>query len=362
MIKSVLFSLSFLLLANFSFAEDGYRLWLRYDKVDNPGLLQQYRNQITSINFSASSATLDAAKKELLNGLEGLLGKKTVLNNQINAGTILIASPNFSKKDISVEELLKRIPSLRVEDDYEKLGNDGFMIQSILIDKKPITYITAKTDIGILYAVFHFLRLLQMQQPINNLNITSVPKIQNRILNHWDNLNRYVERGYAGISIFNWHTLPDYIDQRYIDYARANASLGINGTVLTNVNANAMVLTKPYLKKVAALANVFRPYGIRVYLTARFSAPIETRGLKTADPLDAQVQNWWKQKVEEIYSYIPDFGGFVVKANSEGQPGPQNYGRTHADGANMFAEALAPHQGIVMWRASYTNARHITMP
>jgi alpha-glucuronidase len=151
--------------------------------------------------------------------------------------------------------------------------------------------------------------------------------------------------------LWNWHTLPDYLDKRYKDYARANASIGINGTVLTNVNANATVLTRSYLEKVAALANVFRPYGIKVYLTARFSAPVEMGGLKTADPLDPQVQQWWKDKINDIYSLIPDFGGFLVKANSEGQPGPQNYGRTHADGANMLADAVAPHNGIVIWRA-----------
>ncbi|HEY1113904.1 MAG TPA: alpha-glucuronidase, partial [Chitinophagaceae bacterium] len=138
---------------------------------------------------------------------------------------------------------------------------------------------------------------------------------------------------------------------RYIDYARANASIGINGTVLTNVNANALVLTEPYLQKVAALANVFRPYGIKVYLTARFSAPIEIGGLKTADPLDTAVQGWWKRKTAEVYRLIPDFGGFLVKANSEGQPGPQNYGRNHAEGANMLADAVEPFGGIVMWRA-----------
>jgi alpha-glucuronidase len=153
------------------------------------------------------------------------------------------------------------------------------------------------------------------------------------------------------LSIWNWHTLPDFIDQRYIDYARANASIGINGTVLTNVNANSLVLTKEYLIKVKALADVFRPYGIKVYLTARFSSPIEIGNLKTADPLEPQVQQWWKQKADEIYSYIPDFGGFLVKANSEGQPGPQNYGRTHADGANMLADAVASHNGVVIWRA-----------
>jgi alpha-glucuronidase len=192
---------------------------------------------------------------------------------------------------------------------------------------------------------------MQTEQSIINLNIISSPKLKLRLLNHWDNLNRTVERGYAGFSIWNWHTLPDYIDKRYIDYARANASVGINGTVLTNVNANATILTKSYLEKVKALADAFRPYGIKVYLTARFSAPIEIGGLKTADPLNDTVQQWWKNKVKEIYSVIPDFGGFLVKANSEGQPGPQDYKRTHADGANMLADAVAPFNGIIMWRA-----------
>ncbi|MGB5460264.1 MAG: alpha-glucuronidase, partial [Eudoraea sp.] len=168
---------------------------------------------------------------------------------------------------------------------------------------------------------------------------------------HWDNLDRTIERGYAGFSLWNWQKLPKYIDQRYKDYARANASIGINATVLTNVNANALVLTSAYLEKVAALADVFRPYGIKVYLTARFSAPIEIGELNTADPLDKDVIEWWNNKVTEVYKYIPDFGGFLVKANSEGQPGPQNYGRTHVDGANMLATALKPFDGLVIWRA-----------
>jgi alpha-glucuronidase len=160
-----------------------------------------------------------------------------------------------------------------------------------------------------------------------------------------------VERGYAGFSLWDWHKLPDYLDPRYTDYARANASLGINGSVLTNVNANALVLTPLYLEKAAALADVFRPYGIRVYLTARFSAPVEIGGLETADPLKPEVREWWALKVAEVYEAIPDFGGFLVKAHSEGQPGPQDYGRSHADGANTLAEALAPYGGVVMWRA-----------
>ena len=213
------------------------------------------------------------------------------------------------------------------------------------------TLIIANTNSGLLYGTFHFIRQLQQQKNIKNLEIVDNPKVDLRVLNHWDNLDRSVERGYAGFSIWNWHTLPDFIDQRYIDYARANASIGINGTVLTNVNSNALILTPLYLDKVKALAEVFRPYGIKVYLTARFSAPIEIGGLDTADPLDPKVINWWKTKTAEIYKLIPDFGGFLVKANSEGQPGPQNYGRTHLDGANMMASILKPHNGVVMWRA-----------
>jgi alpha-glucuronidase len=193
--------------------------------------------------------------------------------------------------------------------------------------------------------------MLKTQKNIEEVSVVSKPRIQHRVLNHWDNLDRTVERGYAGFSIWDWHKLPDYIKPRYKDYARANASIGINGTVLTNVNANSDVLTPQYLEKVAALADVFRPYGIKVYLTARFSAPVEIGGLETADPLEPAVVSWWKNKVDEIYEYIPDFGGFLVKANSEGQPGPQDYGRSHAVGANMLADALAPHDGIVMWRA-----------
>ena len=343
--KKILF-FHLLFIAAVACGEDGYTLWLRYNKVDDPVLLQQYRSKINSIQFTGNSLTLAVAKKEMLNGLEGLLAipiadKKTISDRSIVTGTPLTST--FIRSFLS-------------EGNFN-LGKEGFVISTKKTDQKNIIIIAANSDVGVLYGVFQLLRLLQTHQSIEKLSIVSIPKIQNRVLDHWDNLNRTVERGYAGASIWNWYLLPGYIDNRYIDYARANASIGINGTVLTNVNANAMVLTKPYLEKVAALANVFRPYGIKVYLTARFSAPMEIGGLKTADPLDAEVQNWWKQKCDEIYSYIPDFGGFVIKANSEGQPGPQNYGRTHADGANMFADALAPHHGIVMWRAFVYDAR-----
>jgi alpha-glucuronidase len=323
-------------------AEDGYQLWLRYNAIDNAGLLQQYRQQITGIVCNTTTNVLQAANKELITGLEGLLAKKISIQSTATNGSVVAGTPDH----------YPFIRSLVADTSLSRLGNEGFIIRTTATPQhKKIILITSNTDAGILYGVFHFLRLLQTHQSLNELSITSVPRIQLRMLNHWDNLNRTVERGYAGCSIWDWQRLPGFIDHRYIDYARANASIGINGTVLTNVNANAVVLTEPWLKKVAALADVFRAYHIKVYLTARFSAPVEMGGLKTADPLDSAVRNWWKQKADEIYTYIPDFGGFLVKANSEGQPGPQNYGRTHADGANMLADALAPHHGIVMWRA-----------
>ncbi len=202
----------------------------------------------------------------------------------------------------------------------DQINDDGFVIHSTSVRGEPATVIAANTDQGVLYGVYHFLRLIQTQQPIDDLALVQSPRIERRVLNHWDNLDRTVERGYAGFSLWEWHKLPDYLNPRYIDYARANASLGINGTVLTNVNADATVLMPRYLDKVKALADLFRPYGIRVYLTARFSAPMEIGGLETADPLDPDVRAWWQSKVDEIYERIPDFGGFLVKANSEGSP------------------------------------------
>ncbi len=243
------------------------------------------------------------------------------------------------------------LSTIRFEGALQNIGEEGFIIRTMIVNGKNATVIAANKDAGVLYGVFHFLRMLQNQQDIKKLKIESVPKIKLRVLNHWDNLDRSVERGYAGSSLWDWHKLPDYVDPRYTDYARANASIGINGSVVTNVNANALILTPAYLKKVAALANVFRPYGIKIYLTARFSAPMELGGLKTADPLNPQVKQWWKDRAKEIYQLIPDFGGFVVKANSEGQPGPQNYKRSHADGANMLAEAVQSFGGVVIWRA-----------
>ncbi|GAC1373055.1 MAG: alpha-glucuronidase family glycosyl hydrolase [Hymenobacter sp.] len=211
--------------------------------------------------------------------------------------------------------------------------------------------VTGRSGAGVLYGVFALLRHLQTRQPVANLSLASSPRIQYRLLNHWDNSNGTVERGYAGSSIWKWAELPERLDPRYTDYARANASIGINGVAINNVNASARYLTPEYLRKVAAVAGVFRRYGIRVYLSVFWAAPKVIGGLNTSDPLDPQVRQWWAAKTEAIYQAIPDFGGFLVKANSEGEPGPQDYGRTHADGANMLATALGPHEGVVLWRA-----------
>lgn len=336
-----LFLLLFILLAYPSIAEDGYRLWQRYEQVKDQRLLEDYRKALEEVVVFGNSPTVDIIKSELEQGLGGLLGVTFSIKDKSDKHGLIVGTPANSKL----------IASLKLGNKLTDLGEEGYLILTKKDKKKNLIIVAANTDIGMLYGSFHFLRLIQTYEDISNLSIASQPKIQHRILNHWDNLDRTVERGYAGFSLWDWHKLPDYIDERYLDYARANASIGINGTVLTNVNANALILTEQWLTKVAALADAFRPYGIRVYLTARFSAPIEIGGLKTADPLDPEVNQWWKEKANEIYSHIPDFGGFLVKADSEGQPGPHNYNRTHAEGANMLADALADHGGIVMWRA-----------
>lgn len=323
-------------------ADDGYRLWLKYDLITDAGYLEKCREATRSVLFSATTETEIAAREELIRGITGLTGKRPEITDSFSHNGTIIAGLLTTSSSVTM-----LLPGM----DTTMTGEEGYIIRTATYHGRRVTVIAAGTDRGLLYGVFGYLRLLQVGDLTANVDIVSRPVIKLRLLNHWDNLDGTVERGYAGGSLWNWHLLPDYIYPRYSDYARANASVGINGTVLTNVNADALVLTRPYLQKVAALADVFRPYGIRVYLTARFSAPEETGALDTSDPLDPQVIKWWNKKAAEIYSLIPDFGGFLVKANSEGQPGPQNYGRTHCDGANMLADALAPYNGVVMWRA-----------
>jgi len=292
-------------LAFFLKAEDGHQLWLRA-KSTAP----------IKVECKTRSATLDIAVNELQKGWQGKSGATVTLT-------------------VKPDKLIK---------------GDGFRISE--------NEIQANTEAGILYGVFELLRLQQTGQPVRT-EINN-PSYERRILNHWDNLNGTIERGYAGLSIFwrkgeNALTITEADKALWQEYARANASIGINGSVLNNVNASRQILTAEYLTRVKDIAVVLRPFGIKTYLSVNFSSPALIGGLNTSDPLNPEVVKWWNDKVREIYTLIPDFGGFLVKANSEGQPGPQDFGRTHADGANMLADALKPFGGIVMWRAFVYN-------
>lgn len=301
MFKYILFFATLLTIPGPSMADDGSKLWLRYKTIDQ-------KNKYAVL--AKDHPTVRVAKAEL---------------NQHWDGSIVRLNLNPKLKQLK----------------------DGYTISS---NKNEIV-ISAKENIGLLYGVYHLLRLQHAKQQLAGLAIKEIPSYDIRILNHWDNLNRTVERGYAGLSLWKWDELPGKISPRYEQYARANASIGINSVVLNNVNASPDILKPEYLKKVKAIADVFRPYGIKVFLSVNFSSPKVLGNTPNSDPKERVVKSWWEAKTTEIYKLIPDFGGFLVKANSEGQPGPQDYGRTHADGANMLADALAPHQGTVMWRA-----------
>lgn len=295
-------SVCFLSLALTLWAEDGSRLWLRQTPVNQ-----------ASVCCLVTSPTLTVAREEL-----AALWKGGEVDLQLCA-----------------------------DETHRRLGKEGYTIRT----SEGKTVLEAATEQGLLYATYHLLRLQAEGADCTRLDIQEKPAFDIRVLNHWDNLDGTIERGYAGRSLWKWEELTDSVSARYRGYARANASVGINGTVLNNVNASPEILSADYLQKVRKLADVFRPYGIKVYLSVNFASPMKLGGLSTADPLDEEVARWWEEKVQEIYGLIPDFGGFLVKANSEGQPGPCDYGRTHAEGANMLAEALKPYGGIVMWRA-----------
>lgn len=318
--------------------EDGAALWLRYPELPVPMRKAEYQAAFVNVVGAGASETLSVAQSELLAGLSGLLGTSVVAATDVAAGSVLIGT-------IAQEA----IGALGLEADVASLGPEGYWVGRVDRDGGKVTVVTGNSDLGVLYGTYALLRHLQMHGPLEALTLQSSPKVQHRLLNHWDNLDGTVERGYAGPSIWDWASLPGTVSQRYIDYARACASVGINGTVLTNVNAthgiNANMWTDraQYFPKVQALADAFRPYGIRVYLTAPFNAA------GNANPNDPTTRMWWKDRLDELYALIPDFGGLLIKASSEGQPGPSD-GATHADGANMLAEAIGD-RGIVLWRA-----------
>jgi alpha-glucuronidase len=335
LIRGALLTLALLAASSaMALADDGYDLWLRYKPIE-ARWLAPYRAANTVLVTGAASPTLEAARDELVRGLSGLLGRPQ-MTGAMAAGALVIGTPKSSPI----------VAALHL--DLSGAGDEGYVIRSVEGPKAIV--IAGNSDVGVLHGAYAYLRLLQTRQPLTNLVIADTPKTKLRLLDHWDNLNRTSERSYSGLSLWNWAQLPA-LEQRYTDYARANASIGINGTVLNNVNADLRIFGPQYLPKVAALAGAFRPYGIKVYLSVLSTAPIQLGGLKTADPLDPGVAAWWKAEADTIYKAIPDFGGFLVKANSEGLPGPQDYGRTQADGANVMARALAPHGGVVIWRA-----------
>ena len=322
--------------------EDGYRLWMRYDPVADAGRRAEYRRMAAGLVVQEGSATGRVIRSELASGLSGLTGAAVAAADGPSAagGTVVVGTPAGSPW----------VKALNWDADLAPLGDEGFVIRSATVGGRPATVVASRGKLGLLYGAFELLRLMQTGSPVTGLNVSERPRLHLRLLDHWDNPNGTVERGYAGRSIWQWADLPGKVDPRYTDYARADASVGINGAVLNNVNAKPEQLDADYLRKAAAIADALRPYGVRVYLSANFAAPKALGGLTTADPLDPAVAAWWKAKADEIYGLIPDFGGFLVKANSEGQPGPRDYHRTHADGANCLADALAPHGGVLMWR------------
>lgn len=314
---------------------DGSQLWLG----------KQYANSCQVISQLPDDATAKIAKQELENNWRG----KNV--------------------ELKIDKALNLGEGYNI---YARPAQQGDNIQYEAT-------ITASNPIGLLYGAYELIRLQNtdayntgsgnQQNFCKAIDETEKPQVGLRILNHWDNLDGSIERGYAGKSIFKWEeiklgkngkggSISKSLHDRLITYARANASLGINGSVLNNVNASPKMMTAEYINKVKIIANILRPYGIRVYLSINFASPMALGYTKTADPLDKKVQQWWKKKAKEIYATIPDFGGFLVKANSEGQPGPGDYHRTHADGANMLADAVKPYGGIIMWRSFVYGANH----
>ena len=333
--KYLIFLFTVLTSLHVSAQSDGSQLWLG----------KQYANSCQVISQLPDDATAKIAKQELEN--------------------------NWRGKNVE----LKIDKALNLGEGYNLYARPAQQGDNIQYEAT----ITASNPIGLLYGAYELIRLQNtdayntgsgnQQNYSKAIDETEKPQVGLRILNHWDNLDGSIERGYAGKSIFKWEeiklgkngkggSISKSLHDRLITYARANASLGINGSVLNNVNASPKMMTAEYINKVKVIANILRPYGIRVYLSINFASPMALGYTKTADPLDKKVQQWWKKKAKEIYATIPDFGGFLVKANSEGQPGPGDYHRTHADGANMLADAVKPYGGIIMWRSFVYGANH----
>jgi len=330
-------------------AEDGYELWLRYRPEPDAARRVEYAARLGGGVVAPERAVIAAARAELERALPVIAPAAAGPRGMIFLGTRTDHSAIFAL--VSTGELAP-------------LGDEGFVLRAGKWQGHDAVVIAGNTDRGVLHGAFALLRHLQLGRPLDGLAVADAPRVRERIANHWDNPVRTnafrdesIERGYAGESFFVWSELPDRIDPRLQDWARLLAAMGLNGVMINNVNTAKRglegwrLLTPEYLPKLAAMAGVLRPYGVRLYVSVNFFSPVLIEKLPSADPIDPAVQHWWQTKADEIYAAIPDFGGFLVKADSEGEPGPMKYGRSHADGANMIAAALAPHGGSLHWRA-----------
>ncbi|GAE29725.1 alpha-glucuronidase family glycosyl hydrolase [Halalkalibacter hemicellulosilyticus] len=322
-----------------------YKSWLQYDAIKDVKKQDKLAEWCQNIALYDQSLQVKSAKEELVRGLTSIVGIKPQISNSVNHAIVLSTRETLPKEAIHIE-------AQRLED----LNDEGFIIESDLQTKS--VYLVGNSPTGVLYAVFRFLRDIQRDQEIHSFNVIDRPRNQIRMMNQWDNMDGSIERGYAGQSIFYKDNEFRKDLERVKDYARLLASVGINAISINNVNVfevETHLITKRFLPDVAEVADVFRAYGIKTFLSINYASPIQIGNLATADPLDEQVKAWWKAKAQEIYDFIPDFGGFVVKADSEHRPGPFSYGRDHADGSNMLAEALEPFNGIVIWRCFVYN-------
>lgn len=329
--------------------ENSYNCWLQYKQIDDQRWRDHYLPYCLNLAFIGESSILESASNEMAYGIESMLEEEPTISTALsNDSTIILGT----YENIKLEDY--DIPSNALE----KLNEDGYLIKSVNQGKRERIVVIGKSDKGVLYGSFHLLRFIQTRKPIDNLNLADAPKNQIRMLNQWDNMDGSIERGYSGESIFyNNNTFTEDLN-RIRDYARMLSSVGINAISINNVNVwkvETNLITSELLPKVQDVAYIFRSYGIQTFLSINYASPIEIGNLTTADPLDLHVQQWWQDKVCEIYNYIPDFGGFIVKADSEHRPGPFSYDRDHAEGANVLAEALRPFNGIVVWRCFVYN-------
>ncbi|MGB4177677.1 MAG: alpha-glucuronidase family glycosyl hydrolase, partial [Halanaerobiales bacterium] len=328
---------------------NAYKCWLTYRRLEDEALLQEYQGKFKKILVAGKSPVMISIREELQAGLEGILGIEAVIGTEAPAeATVYIMKTDQEpvNKVVSAEEI-------------NKLTEEGFLLKTAVLQDKEVLIVTGRSERGLLYGTFHLLRQLQMGKEFSSLDYLSNPGSPLRMINHWDNLDGSIERGYAGNSIFYEGNELTANLERVKDYARLVASLGLNSVVINNVNVHQeeTKLITDRLPMVKTIADIFRNYGIVTFLSINFASPVELGDLDTADPLAEDVKRWWKDKAAEIYAEIPDFGGFLVKADSEYRPGPFTYNRDHADGANMLAEALEPFGGILIWRAFVYNCR-----